>query len=103
MSNLRGLQIRHAGQVQTPGHLWIWFETALPTFNAADVPPALAAAGPFDGMTLWMFTTIVEGQQIFVSCMVLNPRGTSESERAEDTGRAGLQFAEMMKRISIRR
>lgn len=103
MSNLRGLQIRHTGQVQTADHLWIWFETAVPTFNAADVPPALAGAGPFDGMTLWMFTTIVSGQILFVSCMVLNPTGASESERAEDTRRAGLQFAEMMKRISIRR
>jgi TonB family protein len=101
--SLANLQPVASGQVARDHGLWIWFELARPTIDAANAPPAVAEhlRTAHDGMRVWAFTTTESGQTISVMCTLLHAAGTSDAEKREEIRRAGLEFGAMLKRITI--
>jgi TonB family protein len=101
--SLTNLQPVASGQIARDHGLWIWFELAGPTIEAANAPPVVAEhlRTEHDGMRVWAFTTTESGQTISVMCTLLHAAGTSEAEKREEIRRAGLEFAAMLKRITI--
>jgi TonB family protein len=101
--SLANLQPVASGQVPRDHGVWIWFELAGPTIDAANAPPAVAEhlRTAHDGMRVWAFTTTALGRTISVMCTLLHATGTSEAEKREEIRRAGLEFGAMLKRITI--
>jgi TonB family protein len=101
--SLANLQPVASGQIARDHGLWVWFELAGPTIDAANAPPAVAEhlRTEHDGMRVWAFTTTESGQTILVMCTLLHAAGTSEAEKREEIRRAGLEFGAMLKRITI--
>jgi TonB family protein len=101
--SLANLQPVASGQVARDHGVWIWFELAGPTIDAANAPPAVAEhlRTAHDGMRVWAFTTTELGQTISVMCTLLHAAGTSDAEKREEIRRAGLEFGAMLKRIAI--
>jgi TonB family protein len=92
-----------SGQVQRNGGLWIWFEMAAPSFAAWNAPPALAdrLRSGYGGIHVWSFATTAVGQSISVFCTVIHRAGLSDADQQEQIRRAGVEFSEILKRISI--
>lgn len=92
-----------SGQVQRNGGLWIWFEMAAPSFEAWNAPPALAdrLRSGYGGIHVWSFATTAAGQSISVFCTVVHRAGLSDADQQEQIRRAGLEFSEILRRVSI--
>jgi TonB family protein len=92
-----------SGQVRRDGGLWIWFEMAAPSFEAWNAPPALAdrLRSGYGGIHVWSFATTAAGQSISVFCTVVHRAGLSDADQQEQIRRAGLEFSEIFRRISI--
>jgi TonB family protein len=92
-----------SGQVQRYGGLWIWFEMAAPSVAAWNAPPALAdrLRTGYGGIHAWSFATTAAGQSIIVFCTVLHRTGLSDADQQEQIRRAGLEFSEILRRITI--
>jgi len=97
-------RVLKSGQVRRDGGLWIWFELAAPSFAAGNAPPALAdrLRGGYGGIHVWSFATTAAGQSISVFCTVVHRAGLSDADQEEQIRRAGLDFAGILRRISIR-
>jgi TonB family protein len=93
-----------SGQVRRDGGLWMWFEMAAPSFAAWNAPPALAdhLRSGYAGIHVWSFATTAAGQSISVFCMVVHRAGLSDADQQEQIRRAGIEFNEILRRISIR-
>ena len=59
-------------------------------------------AGQFESMQIWQFTTTDSWQQLSVICDVFIPRGATKDTTKQTIRRAGEDFAEIMRGISIR-
>lgn len=96
-------QLIKSGQVRRDGGLWIWFEMAAPSFESWHAPTALAERlrSGYGGMHVWSFATTAAGQSISVFCTVVHRAGLSDAGQQEQIRRAGLEFSEIFKRISI--
>jgi TonB family protein len=92
-----------SGQVRRDGGLWIWFEMAAPSFAASNAPPALAdrLRSGYGGIHVWSFATTAAGQSISVFCTVVHRAGLSDADQEEQIRRAGVEFAGILRRISI--
>jgi TonB family protein len=92
-----------AGQVRRDGGLWIWFEMAAPSFAAWNAPLALAdrLRSGYGGIHVWSFATTAAGQSISVFCTVVHRAGLSDADQQEQIRRAGIEFSEILRRISI--
>jgi hypothetical protein len=92
-----------SGQVRRYGGLWIWFEMAAPSFAAWNAPPALAdrLRSGYGGIHVWSFATTAAGTSISVFCTVVHRAGLSDADQQEQIRRAGVEFSEILRRISI--
>jgi len=93
-----------SGQVRRDGGLWIWFEMAAPSFAASNAPPPLAdrLRSGYGGIHVWSFATTAAGQSISVFCTVVHRAGLSDADQEEQIRQSGLEFSEILRRISIR-
>jgi TonB family protein len=92
-----------SGQVRRDGGLWIWFEMAAPSFAAWNAPPALAdrLRSGYGGIHVWSFATTAAGQSIGVFCTVVHRASLSDADQQGQIRRAGLEFREILRRVSI--
>ncbi len=92
-----------SGQVRRDGGLWIWFEMDAPSFEAWNAPSALAdrLRSGYGGIHVWSFATTAAGQSISVFCTVVHRAGLSDGDQQEQIRRAGIEFSEILRRISI--
>lgn len=96
-------RIIKSGQVRRDGGLWIWFEMAAPSFESWHAPTALAdrLRSGYGGIHVWSFATTAAGQSISVFCAVVHRAGLSDADQQQQIRRAGLEFKEILRRISI--
>ena len=96
-------RIIKSGQVQRDRGLWIWFEMAAPSFEGWNAPAALADRfrTGYGGIHVWSFATTAAGQSISVFCTVVHRTGLSDADQQEQIRRAGMEFSEILRRISI--
>jgi TonB family protein len=92
-----------SGQVRRYGGLWIWFEMAAPRFEPWNAPLALSdrLRNGYGGIHVWSFATTAAGQSISVFCTVVHRAGLPEADQQEQIRRAGIEFSEILRRISI--
>jgi len=98
-----GVQLTKVGQIGAGGHLWIWSEMSRQQPDLSRFPPESAAAmtAKFDGMRIWQFTTTDSGKQLSAVCDVFVPRGPTKDSVKQTIRRAGGDFAEILRGISI--
>jgi len=100
---VKNLETLGVGQVQSQGHLWIWYGAQVPTIDVPSLSPEQnqARQASFSGSRLWMFTTIAGKQTLFVSCTLLIPRAASEADKKAQLRQAGAEFGAILRRMSI--
>ena len=84
--------------------LWIWFEMSAPSFESWNAPEPLAERlrSGYAGIHVWSFATTAAGHSISVFCTVVHRAGLSDADQQEQIRRAGVDFSEILRRISIR-
>ena len=74
-----------------------------PGFAAWNAPTALAdrLRSGYGGIHVWSFATTAAGQSISVFCTVVHRAGLSDADQQAQIRRAGLEFWDILRRISI--
>lgn len=96
-------RIIKSGQVQRNGGLWLWFEMSAPSLEGWNAPPPLAdrLRTGYGGIHVWSFATTAAVQSISVFCTVVHRAGLSDADQQEQIRRAGMDFSEILRRVSI--
>ena len=97
----RGYVVEKAGQVRLGERLWVWWESAIPTFDLSTLGPyqEMLRGVPYRTGRSWSFAATPQQQTVRVYCTVLFPKDATSADIGRRTKEAGGVFAEIIRRL----